>query len=198
MWHTVLGQSCFNIKFIFLCTCLYDIVYFHLLSTCVSLSAVFPLTRAPLVRQRTALHQDASSLRDHQPLARALGLLPLARHQPMRRKGTSDLLLHLYYPSAAQKQKKKKKTGSCKCQFYDRIYRFGLKAQCLSLQIVTISPSEGLMEPGESRVCRVTFFSIGEPSFYDIDLVCEVRMLVFEKTQSALMEDKISTSDGVC
>ena len=40
--------------------------------------------------------------------------------------------------------------------------------------MITISPSAGTMEPGESRVCRVTFFAIGQPAFYDIDLICEV------------------------
>ncbi|KAK3591649.1 hypothetical protein CHS0354_040559 [Potamilus streckersoni] len=41
-------------------------------------------------------------------------------------------------------------------------------------QYLSISPVRGCLEPGESKMCRVTFNACGVPSFYDLDLVCEV------------------------
>ena len=42
------------------------------------------------------------------------------------------------------------------------------------LQYLTIAPIRGNLKPGESMMCRVTFIACGVPSFYDLDLVCEV------------------------
>ncbi|XP_071101269.1 cilia- and flagella-associated protein 65-like isoform X1 [Haliotis cracherodii] len=42
-------------------------------------------------------------------------------------------------------------------------------SKCLS-----ISPVRGQLEPGGIGMCRVTFLAAGVPSFYDLDLVCEV------------------------
>ncbi|XP_077997157.1 cilia- and flagella-associated protein 65-like [Glandiceps talaboti] len=41
-------------------------------------------------------------------------------------------------------------------------------------QVVDIQPVSGVLQPLESTLCKVTFISIGEPSFYDLDVVCEV------------------------
>lgn len=41
-------------------------------------------------------------------------------------------------------------------------------------QYLSISPVRGYLEPGDSKLCRVTFIACGQPSFYDLDLVCEV------------------------
>ena len=51
-------------------------------------------------------------------------------------------------------------------------------------QIVSISPSEAQLEPGERRLCRITFTAVGFPSFYDIDLICEVRAENSNKNQT--------------
>ena len=40
--------------------------------------------------------------------------------------------------------------------------------------MVSISPSQGSLEAGEATVCKVTFTAAGVPSFYDLDLVCEI------------------------
>ena len=41
-------------------------------------------------------------------------------------------------------------------------------------QFVSISPSSGTLQPGEGQMCKVMFSATGLPSFYDLDLVCEV------------------------
>ena len=45
---------------------------------------------------------------------------------------------------------------------------------CAPLQYVSVSPNSGLLKPGVSQACKVTFTALGPPSFFDIDLVCEV------------------------
>lgn len=37
-----------------------------------------------------------------------------------------------------------------------------------------ILPTHGVLQPGASAMCKVTFTACGTPSFYDLDLVCEV------------------------
>lgn len=44
-------------------------------------------------------------------------------------------------------------------------------------QFVTVTPSVGRLEPGEGQMCKVTFISSGQPSFCDVDLVCEINNL---------------------
>ena len=44
-------------------------------------------------------------------------------------------------------------------------------------QFVTITPSQGLLAPGQSMLCKVTFTARGTPSFYDLNLCCEVSMV---------------------
>lgn len=44
-------------------------------------------------------------------------------------------------------------------------------------QLITISPHRGELLAGESCICRVTFIALGDPSFFDLDLVCEVTNL---------------------
>lgn len=39
---------------------------------------------------------------------------------------------------------------------------------------MNVSPSHGTLQPGEGTVCKVTFVASGTPSFYDLDLICEV------------------------
>ncbi|XP_069108657.1 cilia- and flagella-associated protein 65-like isoform X1 [Argopecten irradians] len=41
-------------------------------------------------------------------------------------------------------------------------------------QYLSISPVRGHLEPGESKMCRIVFVACKVPSFYDLDLVCEV------------------------
>ena len=40
--------------------------------------------------------------------------------------------------------------------------------------MLSISPVRGIVAPGESGMCRITFMARGVPSFYDLDLICEV------------------------
>ncbi|XP_064646085.1 cilia- and flagella-associated protein 65-like isoform X2 [Lineus longissimus] len=41
-------------------------------------------------------------------------------------------------------------------------------------QYIQISPISGVLKPGESRFCKVTFTAWDVASFYDLDLICEV------------------------
>ncbi|ESO88046.1 hypothetical protein LOTGIDRAFT_219687 [Lottia gigantea] len=41
-------------------------------------------------------------------------------------------------------------------------------------QYVSIFPLRGCLEAGESQMCRVSFIASTTPSFYDLDLVCEI------------------------
>ncbi|OWF45565.1 hypothetical protein KP79_PYT24425 [Mizuhopecten yessoensis] len=41
-------------------------------------------------------------------------------------------------------------------------------------QYLSISPVRGRLAPGESKMCRIVFVACKVPSFYDLDLVCEV------------------------
>ena len=43
------------------------------------------------------------------------------------------------------------------------------------LQFVTVHPRISTLRPGQSSMCVVKFYALGQPAFYDIDLVCEVR-----------------------
>ena len=61
-----------------------------------------------------------------------------------------------------------------------------------------MSPSEGYLEPGESRVCRVTFYAVGEPTFFDIDLVCEVRLFLLSIVNTLLKLTVICGNCGSC
>lgn len=56
-------------------------------------------------------------------------------------------------------------------------------------QYMSIFPIRGQLQPGESRMCRVNFIACGQPSFYDLDLVCEVTDLVeFTKYRERLAD----------
>ncbi len=46
------------------------------------------------------------------------------------------------------------------------------------LKFVRIQPSRGVVDPNQSKMCKVTFISKEKPSFYNIDLICEVEKLV--------------------
>ncbi|XP_071497349.1 cilia- and flagella-associated protein 65-like [Diadema antillarum] len=41
-------------------------------------------------------------------------------------------------------------------------------------QVLDIVPSQGTLHPGQGCMCKVVFTAAGEPSFYDLDVVCEV------------------------
>ncbi|XP_033103427.1 cilia- and flagella-associated protein 65-like [Anneissia japonica] len=41
-------------------------------------------------------------------------------------------------------------------------------------QVIDIQPVSGTLSPGQSIVCKVNFVASGDPSFYDLDMVCEV------------------------
>ncbi|XP_019617941.1 PREDICTED: cilia- and flagella-associated protein 65-like [Branchiostoma belcheri] len=48
-------------------------------------------------------------------------------------------------------------------------YTSALASQCLG-----ITPVSGVLQPQESLLCKVVFTAKGVPSFYDLDLICEV------------------------
>ncbi len=43
-----------------------------------------------------------------------------------------------------------------------------------SPQVVCIEPVTGYFQPGNSVACKVTFCSHSSPSFYDMDVLCQV------------------------
>ncbi|XP_013412505.1 cilia- and flagella-associated protein 65-like [Lingula anatina] len=61
-------------------------------------------------------------------------------------------------------------------------------------QILSIQPAKGTLQPGQSHMCKVTFTACGTPSFYDLDLVCEVtdetEMAVYRKKMKEWDEEK--------
>ena len=63
-------------------------------------------------------------------------------------------------------------------------------------QYLSISPIRGRLAPGESRMCRVVFIACGVPSFYDLDLVCEVSIF-YLLSVVALMPGIQNVSCGV-
>lgn len=42
-------------------------------------------------------------------------------------------------------------------------------------KFIRIQPAKGAIETGQNKMCKVTFMSVGKPSFYNIDLICEVK-----------------------
>lgn len=40
---------------------------------------------------------------------------------------------------------------------------------------IRIHPSRGIINTNESKMCKLTFISMGDPQFYNIDLICEVK-----------------------
>ncbi|XP_052080289.1 cilia- and flagella-associated protein 65-like [Mytilus californianus] len=56
-------------------------------------------------------------------------------------------------------------------------------------QYLSISPVRGYLAPGESRMCRVVFVACGVPSFYDLDLVCEVTDEVENRAYKQRLQD---------
>ncbi|XP_071792552.1 cilia- and flagella-associated protein 65-like [Asterias amurensis] len=55
-------------------------------------------------------------------------------------------------------------------------------------QVIDIQPVTGVLQPGESCMCKGTFIANGEPSFYDLDIVCEVT----DETEMAEYKEKLS------
>ncbi|XP_076088229.1 cilia- and flagella-associated protein 65-like isoform X2 [Mytilus galloprovincialis] len=56
-------------------------------------------------------------------------------------------------------------------------------------QYLSISPVRGYLAPGESRMCRVVFVACGVPSFYDLDLVCEITDEVENRAYKQRLQD---------
>ncbi|KAL5005595.1 hypothetical protein ScPMuIL_016753 [Solemya velum] len=52
---------------------------------------------------------------------------------------------------------------------------------------LSISPVSGELRAGETKMCRVVFMACGVPSFYDLDLVCEVT----DETEMSLYREKL-------
>ncbi|XP_013095381.2 cilia- and flagella-associated protein 65-like isoform X1 [Biomphalaria glabrata] len=42
------------------------------------------------------------------------------------------------------------------------------------IRVLNIHPIRGEIPPNEHKLCRITFTAIGNPSFYDLDLICEI------------------------
>lgn len=63
---------------------------------------------------------------------------------------------------------------------------------CSSLQVLSISPVRGVVPPEGSAMCRITFMASGVPSFYDLDLICEVRNSFFSPIMLYFGEISIS------
>ncbi|CAH1790082.1 unnamed protein product [Owenia fusiformis] len=55
-------------------------------------------------------------------------------------------------------------------------------------QFVNIKPLNGSLQPGDSMMCRVSFTAVGVPSFYDLDLICEVT----DETEMAKYNKKLA------
>ena len=55
--------------------------------------------------------------------------------------------------------------------------------------MITISPRHGELAAGESCMCRVTFLALGDPSFFDLDLVCEVTNMTDYRSYLAKLEN---------
>ena len=43
-------------------------------------------------------------------------------------------------------------------------------------QYIRVQPSKGILGVNESKMCKITFLSKNSPSFYNIDLICEVSL----------------------
>ncbi|XP_077974570.1 cilia- and flagella-associated protein 65-like [Styela clava] len=57
----------------------------------------------------------------------------------------------------------------------DRPMRFSWHASSETVNdVLRIEPVHGRLEPGEHKLTRITFCAAGQPSFYDLDLICEV------------------------
>lgn len=46
--------------------------------------------------------------------------------------------------------------------------------QYWGMDVVRVSPSSGLLKPGESKTCKVTFCPKFLPRIYDLELFCEM------------------------
>ena len=49
------------------------------------------------------------------------------------------------------------------------------------MQVIRVSPESGSIRPRESMLCKVVIEAIGKPTYYDVDVVCEVRFLVLTR-----------------
>ncbi|XP_038048739.1 cilia- and flagella-associated protein 65-like [Patiria miniata] len=56
-------------------------------------------------------------------------------------------------------------------------------------KVIDIQPVTGALQPSQNCTCKVTFTAIGEPSFYDLDIVCEVT----DETEMAKFHQKLES-----
>lgn len=47
-------------------------------------------------------------------------------------------------------------------------------------KVLRIDPVQGELRPGECVLTKIVFCAAGEPSFYDLDLICEVGTLALQ------------------
>ena len=45
-----------------------------------------------------------------------------------------------------------------------------------------MSPESGSIRPRESMLCKVVIEAVGKPTYYDVDVVCEVRQRLSSTT----------------
>jgi hypothetical protein len=43
--------------------------------------------------------------------------------------------------------------------------------------VIRVSPETGSIRPREAMLCKVVIEAVGKPTYYDVDLVCEVLVL---------------------
>ena len=74
---------------------------------------------------------------------------------------------------------------ACIYKYYS-IFQFSL----YSSKYIRIQPSKGVLDQNKSKLCKITFISRDVPSFYNIDLICEVCFEFF----SGFLKIKLSIS----
>lgn len=55
------------------------------------------------------------------------------------------------------------------------------------VQLLSVNPVKGLLQPKESKLCQLSFMDCGLPGFYDIDLICEIT----DETEVAKYEEEL-------
>ncbi|EDO41418.1 predicted protein, partial [Nematostella vectensis] len=54
-------------------------------------------------------------------------------------------------------------------------------------QVVLIEPDHGYLHPGQSTLLKISFFSCGAPSMYDMDILCEI----VDETEMAMFNERL-------
>jgi len=50
----------------------------------------------------------------------------------------------------------------------------------LAREVLCVQPLTGFVQPGESAACKITFRSQTSPSFYSLDLICQVHSISYQ------------------